>query len=1364
MTEIDGMDDSGGFRYERGDWSKYVVQRHYTPSIHEQGERLVEIDAGENINMVSYGSMKMNLLYGKSVFTKDRYRLFDQDKAVSKIIQSGFYPERELQIHIEGNVGKRLKLYIDHDSRKNDNRYMMKYSAEREDEVVQEINAGEVDIKMPGSKWVVFDDSVQKGLGVDVSMKRKGLRVKAFGTVTRGEAVVEQFRGNSSAGGISLGDYQYVRGKYYQIESFKRYDNLSAPPINASAYSLNTFTSAPPNPENYSPYPVNVDASSFALYIDDQDPHNNFNAISIPIDDGQYVKMSSGLDYTINFTTGLVTLLRAIPENSRMFAVYTLNGGSVSSSDNTARTDVFPGKIFVYIKYGYSINEDVDRNFSTDGDRNNDGKMNLDIYEVRSVYSIGEKSILDENFKIDFYRENSLLTRAETFKAGKYNVDPSAGTVMFSLREPFRELLQNLSSRVYSESKLNDTYLSSRYSLKINYYREARSYQLRYTNIIPDSVRVRINGREISSSLYSVDYTSGFFEFTDPNNPLIGTQTDIEIRYEYLPFAGESQSFIAGVRADYDLGRNIDIGGTVVFSRGTGGTIIPRAGSEPEQLLIFEGDASLYLGQSKIRELINTLPGVNVKSSPFEFRGYAEYARSYRDINTFGKALIDDMESGDEVISISLSERDWQLSSTPSDLTDSLPAMTQGTRGLLYYLYYRNLGSAEILRGLSFTPYIIPYGTKPGPYNVSAGHLENSIQHQEDQLSLALDFDFSGGENFTSIATRRLSSTAVDFSGLQYVEIWYRSTGGSGFVDLFLDIGSINEDSDGDDILDTEDLNNNGFLDSDPSRDYFEDRGYFFNPAGNDSTGVGSGPGLNSFTRGDGTLNTEDLNGNGILDKIDRVVRFPGKTTTPFTATSGNRFTVDLSNTSWKMIRIYMDRSSVDYIANPDLYQDILRQVESIRLFAVRNSADTGVVLIDRISFVSSRWRNIKLGGLEVDSPKEFSVTIVDTHNDEEYRSDAFIFRESGVYKSLYGEKSSNELQREKESAISIKYDLTMSRTGSVTRKFQKNIDMRFYRTLNMWFNFKEFTPGDSIAVLIGSSENNYIEYSFPMEHKDVWKEMTFKLQNGSGGRLEKSRVEGNPDMKRINFIEVVVNGETGRFWLNDIYVSDSETLQDSAYWLEGEIKSKRPLFRTASGVPIISDLQIKYILKGHGSQFGSIGKTVSDMSEKYHQLFSSVKILPNWSALLDFTSESTRTDSLNENVVELAKGKTGRRSIYMESFYGSETPLVPSVKVIYKHDDYENTRDDFLTGYAMTEKNTGTSRSPTLWVEERVDDFLGGSMVATFQMNTVFREEEVQRKSSTLSDEVLSGYVSLREMEKRQKGNRKDFHGLPVG
>lgn len=1347
----------GALSYKSGDWGKYIVAPQYRLVQDKINSDVYNIESMDDVSLISYGSMVFNFKYGKSKFTKNSYKQYDQDKPVSKVIQEGFYPERELKLHVEGKVGKRLTVYIDHDSRKEDNHYKMKYQAVDDDEVIREINAGEIDIKMNDSKYAVYDDTTAKGMGMDVTFRKDKLRVKAFGSVTRGETAVEHFRGNSSANSISLREYQYIRNRYFQLEAFKRYDGLTTSPVqDATIYNRVTFTSSPGDPQGYAPYPVNIDPSGFELYMDDMDGTNNYNGIPISIGTGYFNRLVSGVDYTVNYSTGLITFLRIIPDNARVFAVYTVNGGSTATTDSAARTDVFPGKLFVFIKYGYSINEDIDRDCT--GDVNSvipDGRLNLDIYEVRSFYQLGERQILDENFRIDFYLENSLLGKSETLKTGRYSIDNSRGIVQFRLREPFRALLGGSANTLYSESAGGNKNLSSRYVMRVNYYREARSFQLQHQNIIPGSMRIRINSREIPASQYTVDHTSGFLQFTNPTNPVITSDTNIEIRYEYLPPGAEKQAFVGGVRTDYQFNRNLNIGGTFLFYRESEGVAIPNAGAEPEQIMVFEGDTKLHLGRSSLKRLLNRLPGVSMRSMPFSFTGYAEYARSYKNVNTFGKALIDDMESSDEIVNVSIDEKDWILSSPPTG-SPSGKAADQTNRGLLYYYYYRDPGSPESLRGRSFPGHAVPYGTKPGPYNVATGHVQTTIQSEESQRSLTMNFNFqSGTKEYVSVATRRLSAQAVDFSGLQYVEIWFRSAGGTGTVDLYLDIGRVNEDSDGDGRLDTEDANRNGFLDSDPGSGIFEDRGFDFNPVGGIFTREGTGPQLNSYTLGNGVLDNEDLNGNGLLDTTEQFIRLPGDVTATYNGETLQG--IDLSDTTWHRVRVYLNKNSAAYVGNANLYEEILKQVESLRLMVVRNTASQGTIYIDSIKFISSRWRSVELDGNPAGAPDNFKVTIVDTYNDEDYRSSAFIFQESSVYTSLHGERSGSDLNRELESALSVEYDLAGYNSGSVTRKFSKHMDLRFYKTLNLWFNVRQYSPGDMVGVVLGSSETDYIEYRFPMEYINLWKEVTLRLQSGSSGAVEKYAVAGNPDMKRISYMKIVVySSSMGKLWLNDIYVSEPETLRDNAHWYEVELRSHRPLARTASGIPILSDISIKYINKGHGAQFSTLGKTVKDMSEKYNELFTSVNILPNWSAKLDYIHERSSTDNLNEEVEEKRRGSTLRQSILFETHYVSNIYAVPSVKLVYRQERYENTREEEISGFALTRGTSTRSHSPVLLVEEKLKDVLGGDIVATVQMDALFREENIRRASDAVSSMQLSDYTSVREVEQRQKGNTR--------
>lgn len=1332
--------------YGSGDWGRYVIEPRYRLLLDRMEAGDYSIEEKDDIDLNTFGTTKLDLTYGKSRFTKKKYKQSDQDKPVSQVIKSGYRQSNDMQMHIEGHIGERLTVYIDHDKRKKDNQYRVKYRAVNDDEVIREINAGEIDIKMKNSKYVVYDDTSSKGLGMDVTLKKDRLQVKAFGSVTKGETVVESFRGNSTANNVSLGEYQYIRGVYYQLEAFRRYDNLTAPPSTPQfeGYdSLITFSSNPPNPQSYVPYSVNIDAAGFELYMDDQNSLNNTNGFTLGLDGGYYARMVSGSDYTINYTTGVITMLRTVPANARIFAVYTHDGGGVSSSDPAARTDVVPfaGRIFVFIKYGYSINEDLDRDLALDAgeDRNGDGKLNLDIYEIRSFYYVGEQQLIQDNFKLQFLNNGRVMTKNDTARLGTYTVNYTKGVIGFRLREPFKPLLPAASAAaIYTENQSSTLSETSAYRMRIDYYREARSFQLKHTNIIPDSVRVRINGKELKSSLYSVDHTSGYLAFVNPNNPVIGPETQIEVKYEYLPFAGGSKSFVGGLRADYELMRDMNIGGTFLYSRSATSDIIPIPGNEPTQTMVLEADATMDLGAKRLQSIINALPGVAVGSVPFDIKIYGEYAHSYKNINTFGKALVDDMESTEEVVIVSLSDRDWMLSSMPT-------GFTQAERGRLYYRYYRDPVNADSLKTILYPAAALDYSIKPGPYNIAAGHIDATYQSQDSQRSLVFEYEFAAGERCIPVVTRRLSSGSVDFSGLQYVEIWYRSEGMTGNVDIHMDLGRINEDGDGDGIYETEDTNLNGFLDYDISTGLTEDKGYIFD--GNYPTIVGGGPKLNSYTVGDGVLTSEDLNGNGMLDTAESVVRIEGDITKGPVPAIAN---VTSSNYAWTMKRIYINRNSADFKKNVEL----LKQVESVRIFLQGAAGGKGKIYIDSIRFVSSRWRNIKLDDIQNEDPSYFSVTVVNTVDDIAYRVSSFIMSNRDLYKSFYGDKKDSELVKSEESALQIDYNFTEYTMGSVTRKFLKSMDLRFYKTLNLWVNYRSSSAVTKMAVRLGSSDSDYLYYEFTKDFENIWREVRLSL-SGSGSGIKSLYSVGVPDLKRINYMELIVySGGSGQIWFDEFYVSDPETKSDSAHWVEAEVRGKRALYYTSGGVPVISDIYIKYIDKGNGANFSSIGKTTAYMMERYRQLFTSVQVLPNWNTQVDFIFENSRTDSLNTEVVETKRGRSEKSTLYVESDYVSDIPAVPSIKLVYKKDDYENLRDEYVSSFRINRKSENRIQSPSIIMRERIDGVFGGQLNASFNMDMVFKEENITRKSNALSPLQLEQFLSTSEREKRQKGN----------
>ncbi len=1307
------------FEYNPGDWTKYIIEPHYKYTI-PGSETLME---EEPYDILSYGSLNLNLRYGKSFFTSNKYKRFDEDKPTSTLILSGFTPEQTMQLHIEGKAGKRLTLYIDHDSQQRTNTYIMQYRAVEDDEVLREINAGDITIKVNNSKYAVYDDTTSKGMGIDFTIKKDNLQLKAFGSVAKGVSEIERFKGNYSSASITLQEYQYTKATYYQLEPFKRYDNLDTPPSNYS--TTIAWTSSPANPSTYTPYPVTIDSFGFELYVDEAITQNKAGLLELhKWDDtsiilGYFRRLQLGSDYTINFSTGTIALLKAFKPQAKIFAVYTHNGGSTQSSDPSAVTThpQFPGKICVFIKCGPSIHEDANYNRSLDPgeDVNNDGVLNLDIYEIRGIYNTGLQNIRAEDVKISFFNNLFPMSKSDIQQLGNFFVDYNSGTITFKLREPFKPLLPAQSRNIiYTESQNQQAYVVSQYRVAIAGYSQSRGFQLKHVNIIPDTVRVKINGTQISESLYSVDPTSGFFQFTNPGNPVITPETDIEISYQYLPFEGQAQQFIGGMRADYALNKNINIGSTILYTTQGMASTIPLLGNEPTQSTVIEADSSIELHPHDISAFASKIVQSEI-SAPIMFKGYAEYAKSYHSINTFGKGLIDDFESIYSGLTLSMSEKDWILGSLPD-------GFTQDTRARIYYKFYRDINNPETLYGLNFTPIDIPYSKKPGPYNVATGHIPESIQTEQSQRSLGFNFDFSSG-SYISIVTRTLSPKPIDLSNLAYVEIWYRSTGGTGTVEMYLDIGSINEDSDGDGILDSEDTNRNGFLDYDTNRNISEDTGYTFNNPF--STIVGSGPGVSSTTIGDGVLNTEDLNDNGMLDTSEQYLRIPGLSLP---------LSVNLADTSWKSIRIYVNKNNPShYTQNPSAFNDILKKIYSVRLLLHNTTFNTGTILIDTIRFVTMHWQVDSIDGISGSDTDKVKLTLIDSYNDSEYAQESFARSKSDVYTNLYGDKSKKELAQTMESALKVTYSTINSAT--IKRKFHKPMDMRFYRNIHCWINMRSFTPGDVLIFRVYSSDNDYLEYSYNPQFLHTWEDLVVSLQC-QHTNVHFIKKEGNPDLKRIIAITVSVQNTntTGEFWLNDIYATDPMTLEDTASWYEGTIKITKPLARTEAGTPVLSDISLSFLKKQHGNNFYTIGQPYNDISEDYSQATLTCAVLPYWHTSLDFVQEQSRTDSLNEQVIPTKRGTTNIQQFHFSSTLSPPDTTIPQLNVLYNYENFSNRQAYYQDVNTFDYDTSKITHQATFGLQQSLHNVAGGDLSYRLLLDTSFKEDIFKEYSQSLA------------------------------
>ncbi len=1118
--------------YDYGDWEKHI---------HRSSESLYSTSSkADDESILIEFKMPINFSYGKSFYTNSKYQTNVEDEPSSADVTEGYYSSMNYMLKVNGYVNDSLYLNIDHDSERentDENIYEIIYNSTDPESFLQQFKIGNIQVDFNKSQFTFYDNSSQRATGFSTVFKKNNLTFEMFGIVNENLSAVDYFTGFKKNDNIKLREYQYVRRKFYQIEPFKRYDNKTTPPNVSSIAArrgLIAFTSAPQTAvppvsmDQYSLSAVNVTAGSLEIFRDDQIGSNNSNSIQFPGDDGFFDKLSQGADYSVNLQTGEIEFSEPLGRSDRAVALYNISGSA--TSDPSAQN--LNGKIFIYLKYGESLSS-IEVDAPTKG---------YDVYEIRSRYYLGNTDITSGSFDVAFSDERGTLQSPQIRLLGGYNVNYSEGYMLFNLREPFRTNLSDTKENfLYSQTEISNMYVYSEFSIESSYNINSGNVMLSHNNIIPESVSVKIDKNLVSSSLYTVDYLTGEINFDKSYAASVSQNAEVEIKYQYKNEEESESSFIAGARADYALNKNINLGTSLLYSQDSNVYEIPDIDSAPKSNLVGEVDAELNYSAEYLTKLLKPLLGM--REVPFSYRGYCEYARSVMVVNTFGYGLIDDFDSPGSALNIKLNDDNWILASPPNSLL-------QSERTQLKYKYYRDPADDYKLKGDGFDYFDIAYGVKPGPYNIAERYLE------KNDISLVLDFDFNGADSYACAAVQSLDEQAADFSALQYVEIVYRSAGGNGMVDMSFDLGRINEDSDADGILDTEDRNHNGYLDSDPSLMIFEDSGYVFNPLSELETRIGSGPRINYQTKGDGVLTSEDLNGNSQMDNAEDVITFPSVKALINGAAGQTTLTIDMTDTSWKKVRIYLDRKS---LSSADF--ELLRKCEALRFYitADNNAVDEGRIFINSIDLVMLDWNEIRINGLLNDDAEKLKVSFVDTVGDGEYSSNSFSKKEKDEYEKLFSNAAE---ENSSEGALEISY-LNLDGVppnGSVTRKFAKSLDFSMYDKLNLWLNVRSFTPGDNIEIIFGRSSWEFFVYNYTFNSADNWQKIQLKLNENASDGISYTGRNGNADLTEINYITVKINGNSGRFWINNIYVSDPQDVTGQAFYAENSLQSERAL------------------------------------------------------------------------------------------------------------------------------------------------------------------------------------------------------------
>ncbi len=421
-------------------------------------------------------------------------------------------------------------------------------------------------------------------------------------------------------------------------------------------------------------------------------------------------------------------------------------------------------------------------------------------------------------------------------------------------------------------------------------------------DILPGSVRVRRNGME--ESRFDLEPESGTLTFRTYIHP------DDRLEIEY--------------RRRGELLNN----GDLLFAWGNRIPLADRLGLEVAAGLRWNFLPGTY-AQAPYERTGAVVGSVSLKGEGEALRWAAIAGVAYTNPDTTGVLRLLGMEKA--AIEVPLGDETAVPAARP-DPADPVPELAGlNNRGALLYKDYRDYGA---LGSTSLLPYgaappasqVFPYasGNRPGPY-IAAGNSKGAASGQ----SLVLDFQLDGTGGWVGAQLPLGGDGPADLSGVRSTFLSYRMVGlsTSGPIQLYLQLGELGEDLDGDDLLDRE-------LSPDSS-------GWSFDhlPAG-PVLKVGGGP----KGAGNGRQDTEDGDGNGFLDPEApaRVVTLGSGVNDYF-----DRITAP-GDSAWKGFSGLLDPAT----------RSRLTRSRGARLLVVNQGtgAASGRLLVDRLQLSGSRF------------------------------------------------------------------------------------------------------------------------------------------------------------------------------------------------------------------------------------------------------------------------------------------------------------------------------------------------------------------------------------------------------------------------
>ena len=1208
---------------------------------------------------------------------------------------------QEMKLKMQGKILDRIFVDIDYDDKREDEKTISVAYRGKPGEFVQLAEFGDINLSLPQTEFIAYQKQL---FGAKMHLQHNNLNLHVIGSQTKGSNKQKQFIGSSVFEIVTIKDTDYIRRQYYDLTF-----GSNTPAGSSAAWQTQMGSIAPGTEE---------------IYVDENTTGGDYVPVSLTAKDwgdgsisysGKFKLLTRGVDYTIDYSRGVIQFIKAQTAASTIAVNY----------QNNAGTWLNPNQNEPYL---IKTANDAGLGGSNCPAGSDPGQLGCRM-EMKTFYSVGAQQITRDNGKGNFI--------LRLLDANGQEVGPSASPVQIypsTIDMDFDKGIFELQKRMTDDPGLyNPTPVSSKNrTFQVEYTSTVKTYFIE-AGIVVESESVKLNGRQLlRNNDYYIDYVSGYITFYKGDS--ITENSVIDITYDTTD-GSNSNNAIVGGRLDYKVFDKVHLGTTLLKEGGDSPESVPQVGNYGKDLLVYGADVSAK--DVKVTQNLAVDFG-------------AEAAKSRKDENKFGYAMIDSMNETNIQTGGSMVFYDWTIAANPNNKAAFLDSVQWDTQ---------ELSSLQIN----------PRAT--GTYN-------------ETQQVLVINYDFTKAVDSGSYADHDeislvypLSASGVDLSDKTSFTLTMLGEGaGTDAPQIDVTFGNISERSDSPNPTDvptglvpggygmytacsdstaapkTEDVNCLSTLAPN------EDVGWWF--ANPDGTLQRFNPFVNNpynpQSQPNGRIDSQDLNQNGKYDEEDTSVggHF-GYNGTSIEGLTGDSLAYD----GWKTFTTPLNIADAD---KPNW-----RAVRHLRITLKYKGKKQGTVKIANVALAGTSWNPNN------DDPSKLAVSGINNVDNADYQP---IFApDSGdglrVFNYLYGSvaryKEQNKTSNVRDQALNLTYNNVQSSdqdTLFANRNF-RTMDFTQHKEFRFLLHSSAADSGEFFMKV--GSDDNYDKIIVPLGYggsSGEWRLISVKMVDGNGDgipdsfedasdssygvRVLRHRTAGGyMNFKKISMIMAGVEVTTdttitdptdpaaytggtasGTVWLNVIHLAEAVITEGSAYKVDGVMRLDNWGSAGAKYKYMDSDFETPL----------TVAKNQEVTEEEYFLKVTRMKNFPMEATFNRSTVVTpTITDTSTYNTVSsLDKGSVKRQQAKVRGDFIKEN--MPQVGLQYTSDqvDYDLLqRKDNAQTYAVTvTHNTSSFKNLNAgysYTNTQIDYSRAQHLISDSYYNT---EEETQRMNVKVS------------------------------